>query len=328
MKKAKILIVDDRHENLVTLESLLDSPDVETVRAQSGEEALAHTLEHDFALVLLDVQMPGMDGYEVAELMRGNKNTRHMPIIFLTAEMGNINQIFRGYQSGAVDYLFKPLDIQIFRSKVDIFLELFRQKAQLEKKSRELDAKVVELEELQQALEETNEQLRLVSSTDGLTGLLNRRRFDEILQEEWQRGLRSKTPISLLIVDVDHFKEYNDLYGHLGGDNCLKLVAQTLADTLQRCVDRLARYGGEEFAVILPNTEMAGAVQVANRMRRAMEQREVQHFASETCSVVTVSIGVRTVVPCMESTPEHLIESADRALYRAKEKGRNQVCCG
>jgi len=326
MIKAKILIVDDRPENLLTLESLLDSPELVLIRANSGEEALTQTLDHDFALVLMDVQMPGMDGYETAELMRGNKRTRHIPIIFVTAELSNMNQIFRGYESGAVDYLFKPLDENVFKSKVGIFLDLFRQKSQLEEKTRELDAKVAELEELQQQLEETNEQLRLLSSMDGLTGLLNRRRFDELLEEEWQRNLRHKTPLSLLMVDIDHFKDYNDNYGHIQGDNCLKMVAHGLANSLQRHVDKVSRYGGEEFAVILPSTDAEGAYTVAQRMRADIEEMNIEHCASGTCASVTVSIGVSSLVPTTEILSTRLVNAADQGLYKAKESGRNRCC--
>ncbi|CCH49952.1 GGDEF domain-containing response regulator [Pseudodesulfovibrio piezophilus] len=326
MTKAKILIVDDRPENLLTLESLLDNPDVDVIRANSGGEALAKTLDHDFALVLLDVQMPDMDGYEVAELMRGNKNTRNIPIIFVTAKVDNMNQVFRGYESGAVDYLFKPLDAKVFQSKVGIFLDLFRQKAQLEQKTRELDAKVVELEELQQILEETNEQLRLLSAMDGLTGLLNRRRFDEILQEEWQRCLRDGCPLSLLLVDIDHFKAYNDSYGHLMGDNCLKKVSGMLANSLQRHVDKVARYGGEEFTIVLPSTDEEGAMQVAERMRANVEELGIEHCDSDTCGNVTISVGVGSVMPKADGSSHNLLDQADKALYKAKKEGRNRCC--
>lgn len=179
---------------------------------------------------------------------------------------------------------------------------------------------------MQQLFEETNEQLRLLSSVDGLTGLLNRRRFDEILEEEWQRGLRGQTPLSLLIVDIDHFKEYNDSYGHIVGDNCLKQVAQTLQGCLQRYLDRLARYGGEEFAVVLPRTDAAGALQVAKRMRLDVELQAIEHCASATGATVSVRVGVATFVPSMGFAPEHLLESADKALYNAKARGRNRVC--
>lgn len=324
MKTAKILIVDDRPENLLTLEGVLDKPDLTLIRANSGEEALAQTLDHDFALVLMDVQMPGMDGYETAELLRGSTRTKNIPIIFVTAASAERERIFRGYDSGAVDFLFKPLEPAVLISKVGIFLDLFRQKDELEEKTRELDAKVVELEELQQQLEETNEQLLLLSSMDGLTGLLNRRRFDEILIEEWQRNLRDLTPLSLLMVDIDHFKAYNDNYGHIMGDNCLKRVAQGLASSLQRHVDKVARYGGEEFTVILPGTDALGAMQVAERMKEIIASSNIEHCGSDTANMVTISIGVSTVVPSRELIPTQLVETADKALYLAKGAGRNR----
>lgn len=326
MKKVKILIVDDRPENLLTLESVLDNPDLILIRANSGEEALTRTLDHDFALILMDVQMPGMDGYETAELMRGSGRTKNIPIIFVTAASAERERIFKGYDSGAVDFLFKPLEPAVLTSKVGIFLDLFRQKDELKEKTRELDAKVVELEELQQQLEETNEQLRLLSSMDGLTGLLNRRRFDEILEEDWQRGLRDHTTLSLLMVDIDHFKAYNDTYGHIEGDTCLKKVAQGLASSLQRHVDKVARYGGEEFTVILPGTDDEGAMQVAERMKEAIARLAVEHCGSDTCETVTISIGVSTVLPTGELKPTQLVDAADKALYQAKEAGRNRCC--
>ena len=166
-----ILIVDDRPENLVALENLLESPELNIVRAMSGQEALGLMFDHDFALALLDVHMPEMDGFETAELMRGNARTRHIPIIFVTANHTEPRNLFRGYDSGAVDYLFKPLDPQRLLSKVYIFLEIHRQRLALQAKTRELDAKILELEALQAELQEKNIQLQLLSSLDGLTGI-------------------------------------------------------------------------------------------------------------------------------------------------------------
>ncbi|WP_300670698.1 diguanylate cyclase [Desulfoluna sp.] len=323
---AKILIVDDRPENLLTLESLLDEPDIELVRATSGVEALGLTLDHDFALVLLDVQMPGMDGYEVAELMRGNKKTKHIPIIFITAAFRAEAQVFKGYESGAVDYLFKPLDEKVFQSKVGVFIELFRHKDALRKKTRELDQKLVELEELQQQLEETNEQLRLLSTTDGLTGLYNKREFDTFFDMEWRRGLRGRAPISLLLLDIDFFKAYNDTHGHAAGDDCLKMVAFAISDAARRHTDKVARVGGEEFAVLLPETEPEGARHVAERLRRAVSDLNVPHGASPTAACVTISIGIATMTPDLQHVQRDLFETADAGLYQAKETGRNSWC--
>jgi len=323
MKTAKILIVDDRPENLLTLEGLLDELPVKLIRALTGEEALAATLDHDFALVLLDVQMPGMDGYEVAELMRGNKKTRHIPIIFVTATLNAEAQIFRGYESGAVDYLAKPFNPMVLNSKVGVFVELFQHKAALEEKTIEFDRKLVELEELQQQLEETNEQLLLLSTTDSLTGLYNRRQFDELCSAEWNRCQRNNHPLSMLILDIDYFKIYNDTYGHAAGDDCLKTVSSTLAKSLLRDIDNIARIGGEEFAVILPNSDLKGAGLVAERIREAVAALKLQHSQSTT---LTISIGVASVIPDNNNSIKQLLSAADKALYTAKEQGRNRCC--
>lgn len=323
---AKVLIVDDRPENLLTLEGLLEQPGINIIRANSGEEALAHMLDYDFALVLLDVQMPGMDGYEVAELMRGNRKTKHIPIIFVTAEVKGKAQVFKGYESGAVDYLFKPLDAHIFKSKVGVFIELFHHKEALKQKGLELDQKLAELEELQQQLEQTNEQLLLLSITDGLTGLLNKRQFNANFSHEWKRAHRNKSPLSLLFIDIDFFKAYNDTYGHTKGDECLVQVAQALAETVKRDVDRTARVGGEEFAIILPDTELEGAQFVAEHVRNNIESLAIPHDGSPVSAHVTVSVGAASIVPTQKEDTLSLMKAADAALYRAKGDGRN-VCC-
>ncbi len=322
---AKILIVDDRPENLLTLEQLLNEPGIELVRATCGEEALAQTLDHDFALVLLDVQMPGMNGYEVAELMRGNKKTKNIPIIFVTAEVKGDHHLFKGYESGAVDYLFKPLNSMVFQSKVSVFLELYRQREALETKTVELDQKLVELEELQQQLEETNEQLHLLSITDGLTGLYNKRQFNDMLADEWSRSRRHQSPLSLIILDIDHFKGYNDTYGHAMGDDCLRKVALTIAATVKRDQDKVARVGGEEFAIILPDTDQEGADLISERVRRCIEDMEIPHEESGVAKYLTTSIGSSSTVPDNAHKVRELITTADSALYDAKACGRN--CC-
>ena len=324
MKKPSILIVDDRPENLLTLEQVLESPDLDVIRAESGHEALEKTLDYEFALILLDVQMPVMDGYETATLLRGNKRTKNIPIIFVTAANKEEAHVFRGYGSGAVDYLFKPLAADVLTSKVKIFLELHNQRQLLEEKTRELDAKVAELEALKYELEESNEKLRQLSSLDGLTDLPNRRFFDETLVREWQRGRRKQTPLTLIIADIDHFKAYNDAYGHVIGDDCLKKVARGLDKSILRDVDIIARYGGEEFAAILPETDQEGGILIAERMLEAIRKLNITHEQSKTADHVTVSLGVATTIPQDSGNATRLIQAADRALYTAKASGRNQ----
>lgn len=323
MSKPKILLVDDRPENLFVLESLIDGPDVELVKAGSGNEALAKVLDHDFALVLLDVQMPGMDGYEVAELMRGNRQTQNIPIIFVTAKNKEQANIFKGYDSGAVDYLFKPLEPVILKGKVGVFLELYRQRMELEYKTRELDKRLSDLQELKHLLEETNEKLTHLSKMDGLTGILNRRSFEELFREEWQRGWRTRQPLSVLLVDIDFFKAYNDNYGHTVGDDTLKAVARSLADSAQRHVDRVARYGGEEFVVILPDTDLEGAELMADKICSDIWRLNLEHVGAIEEGRITVSIGASSTIPDKELEALGLIETADAKLYEAKAAGRN-----
>ena len=323
MRAISILIVDDRPENLLVLEQVLESPELAIVRANSGHEALEKTLDHEFALILLDVQMPIMDGYETAALLRGNKRTKNIPIIFVTAATKERSQVFRGYGSGAVDYLFKPLETGVLKSKVKIFLELYHQRRLLEEKTQELDAKVMELETLQSKLEKSNEKLRQLSSLDGLTDIPNRRFFDETMTREWQRGTRRQKPLSLILADIDHFKAFNDAYGHVLGDDCLKRVAKGLGKSILRDVDTIARYGGEEFAAILPETDETGAVLIIQRMLESIKSLKIDHKASPTANHVTVSFGLSTMVPNKDLHPTQLIESADSALYLAKNSGRN-----
>ncbi|MFH1157248.1 MAG: diguanylate cyclase [Pseudomonadota bacterium] len=323
MNTVSLLIVDDRPENLLTLESLLEEPGLTIVRAGSGNEALSRTLDHEFALILLDVQMPGMDGYETAELLRSNSRTRNIPIIFVTAALKDREHMFKGYGSGAVDYLFKPLEPAVLQSKVTIFLDLYRHRILLEEKTRELDAKVAELEKVQKELEATNAKLQRLSSRDGLTDLPNRRFFDETLAREWLRAKRTLKPMSLLIADIDHFKAYNDSYGHLLGDQCLKQVARGLEKSLFRDADVIARYGGEEFAAILPETDESGGERIAKRMLDAISSQGIVHNGSKTSDILTISLGLSTAVPSSGFTATELLERADKALYLAKEAGRN-----
>ena len=174
-------------------------------------------------------------------------------------------------------------------------------------------------------LQEAYAAVEMLAITDALTGLANRRRFDQCLIEEWRRGVRARSPLSLLIVDVDQFKSYNDAYGHLRGDNCLRKIAGSIQDVVSRPGDLLARFGGEEFAVILPSTDNYGAVEVAYAVSDSVRSRQLEHTGS-SFGVVTVSVGCATMVPELGRDATDLIDFADQALYKAKNNGRNQVC--
>ncbi len=308
MDKPKILIVDDRSENRLSLELLLNEIDCEVVTATSGNEALLQLSKHHVAMVLLDVQMPGMDGFEVATLMRQNSKTRNIPIIFVTAINKEQKHIFHGYEAGAVDYICKPFDPTIILAKVSIFLELYRYRC--------------DLEETQIELRDQKRILEKLCITDDLTGLYNRRHLNNILKQEFERCLRYESPLACLMLDVDRFKDINDTYGHSFGDTVLREFSRRIRFTL-RASDIAFRFGGEEVLVLLPQTDIEGAKQTAEKIRLRCAAKPVGD--ANQAVTVTVSIG-------LASNPQHqavlhndLITFADNALSRAKEKGRNRV---
>ncbi len=302
-----ILIVDDRPENLMAAEKIIKPLHANIYKVESGEEALSLLMEIDFAVLLLDVQMPGMDGFEVATLIRGIKNTRTIPIIFMTALSRDEKFIFEGYEAGAVDYLFKPLEPVILQQKVQVFLELDRQKRELEKLVIEKSNLIKELDEL--------------SRIDPLTKLSNRRDILEKLNMEQAEYARYGKTFTIAMADIDFFKKINDSFGHDAGDYVLKSVASLTKDQL-RNVDHLARWGGEEFLIILPETNLLGGAKVAEKIRSAIEQRNFQF--RENKIKVSMSFGVSCHTG-KGTDLDGLIKKADQLLYRAKESGRNTV---
>jgi len=305
--KAKILLVDDRRENLFALVKLLEALNVETLLAYSGSEALSQVLRHDIALILMDVQMPEMDGFETAELIRSNKQTSHMPIIFVTARGTQYNDISRGYQAGCIDYLFKPIEPFILLAKVKVYIELYLRQAQLKA------ANTLILEQ--------NDLLQYQAIRDGLTGLYNHKQFQKLFGHDFNLTKRHNSDLALMMLDLDYFKDVNDTYGHQAGDAVLREFADLLAGQV-RDTDILARYGGEEFILALPHTDLLGAMIVADKIRDLAEKH--QYIYKEDSLAVTVSIGVSEFAPFMEN-PTELIEQADNALYQAKAQGRNRV---
>ena len=323
MNKMNILIVDDIKANLLSLEYLLDDEDLNIVSASSGQMALEKTLDHNFFLILMDVEMPELNGYDTAELLRGNSKTRNIPIIFVTANSREDEQLFRGYDAGAVDYLIKPIAPQILLGKISVFKTLYRQKQELFRKTEELNGIISELEELQQELEEKNEQLKILSNQDGLTGLYNRRYLDSLIEDEWIRGMRTGQHLSLIMADVDHFKSYNDTYGHIAGDECLIKVAEIFTNVIQRRVDKVARYGGEELIAVLPETDSEGAEQLAISLINAIRDAGIEHSGSVNGKTLTISFGISSVIPAADRSAVDFIKSVDVALYDAKSRGRN-----
>ena len=309
--KPSILVVDDTPDNIDVLKETLKKD--YTVRpALDGATALRiASVDPKPDLILLDIMMPEMDGYEVMRRLQADSNTRQIPVIFVTAA-SDIESELKGFELGAVDYITKPFSPPIVRARVSIHLELHDARKKLEKQNKELQIQTDLLE-------------RIVH-LDSLTNISNRRHFDKMLEVEWSLALRNKTPLSIIVADIDYFKGFNDHYGHLEGDQCLCSVAQRLSSLLQRPTDMVARYGGEEFVAILPGTDMKGAALLAENWRAGVEKLHISHAVSKVAGHVTISVGYATLTPTRDLVPYYLVGVADEMMYQAKESGRNLVC--
>lgn len=320
IERVKILIVDDLKENHLVMESVLSDLDLDIIKAMSGEEALSLCLEHDFAVIFMDVQMPGMDGFEVAEFLRSIEKTKSIPIIFVTAISKEQKSIFKGYEVGAIDYLPKPIDPIILRSKARIFKEMYLQRITIGKQVVELEERLNELTKMQQE----KDSLESLSLQDGLTKVYNRRGLDKLFKMHWSNCLRYKLPYSVMMFDIDEFKNYNDNYGHLQGDEVIKAVAVAIEKSLFRSEDLVGRYGGEEFLVVMPNVDLEGAEIVAKRIQNEIKELNIKHEFDNGIGYVTVSIGVASLTPTLNMNPQVIIDQADQKMYAAKKNGRNQ----
>ncbi len=293
---SRILIVDDERHNIKVLSELLRE-EHKIMAAKSGEKALnAIHGPNPPDLILLDVMMPGLTGYELCRRLKADPRTMHIPVIFVTA-LDAADDEAKGFELGAVDYISKPFKPVIVKARVRTHIHLKRKTDLLDR----------------------------MASIDGLTEIPNRRNFDITLEKELRRVARSGAFLSLILSDIDFFKKYNDYYGHAQGDTCLRRVAKALADCAMRAADFPARYGGEEFAVILPETDINGAITMAEKIRTTVAALNISHAASTVADHVSLSLGVATVSGSQNISPADLITAADGFLYKAKESGRNTV---
>ncbi|MCG8639771.1 MAG: diguanylate cyclase [Desulfobacterales bacterium] len=295
--KPKILIIDDSVENIRILMETLKS-DYNIVPARNGETAIAKALSARPDLILLDIIMPEMDGYEVCQRLKADEQTQNIPVIFITAKTDVMDET-KAFSIGAVDYITKPFIPIVVKARV---------KSQID-------------------LKQKNDLLEHLVAVDGLTGLNNRRKFDEVYPLEWFRAKRNHSSLSLIMIDIDQFKEFNDCYGHAGGDDCLRLVAAELQHNVARAGDFLARYGGEEFVVLLSDTDHQGVKSVAANLKEKIKALKIPHCRSTVSDYVTISLGVATTKPSARThTALSFLKAADKRLYKAKSGGRNQLC--
>jgi diguanylate cyclase (GGDEF)-like protein len=293
--KPLVLVVEDD----ATIQAMLRAVLVEECEVQCvgrGAEALNFAGISDPDLILLDVGLPDMDGLEVCRQLKAMPRLAPVPVIFLTSQSSPDAEV-EGLTAGGIDYITKPVNPPILKARVHNHIELKRSRDALERMAR----------------------------LDGLTGLANRRTFDDMMAREWRRLARVGHPLSVIMMDVDNFKQFNDTYGHAEGDVCLQQVARAAAGALQRPADVVARYGGEEFIALLPDTTLVGAIAVAEAIRAAVSGLKIPHAGSTCADHVTLSLGVASAVPQPDGVPKPLIEAADEQLYAAKSAGRNRV---
>ncbi|WP_328824821.1 diguanylate cyclase [Pseudomonas schmalbachii] len=313
-----VLLVDDQAMiGEAVRRALADDPNIDFHYCSNPQDAIALAIQIRPTVILQDLVMPGADGLALVREYRSHAATRDIPIIVLsTKEESTVKSL--AFAAGANDYLVKLPDPIELVARVR-----YHSRSYLALQQR--DEAYRALRESQQQLLDTNLVLQRLMNSDGLTGLSNRRHFDEYLELEWRRGMREQSQLSLLLIDVDFFKTFNDTFGHLEGDEALRKVAGAIRSSCSRQSDLPARYGGEEFALVLPGTSPGGARLVAEKLRRAVEDLQIAHELPNRGAWLTVSIGVATMTPQPGTTSRRLIEIADQGLYNAKHGGRNQV---
>lgn len=290
-----ILIIDDSVDTIRLLNGMLKDQG-KILFATNGEAGIQLAQRQQPALILLDVEMTGMNGYEVCAALKTDPATKDCAVIIVTANSGMEHEI-AALEAGAVDFISKPFNPPVVRARVQTHLRLQQHSAMM----------------------------RQLANRDGLTALYNRRYFDEMLAQEFERHRRQQLPLALAIIDVDHFKAYNDHYGHPQGDACLQGVANAIDTATRRPGELVARYGGEEFTVILPHTDAAGAEKYGRWLCQHIQELQIPHQSSATAPTVTISVGLVSLVPSAQDSTQQLVAAADQALYQAKTDGRNRA---
>ncbi|MDP9348232.1 MAG: diguanylate cyclase [Gemmatimonadota bacterium] len=306
-EETRILVVDDHPDNVEIIDARLSSRGYQIETATNGQEALDKVQVSPPHLILCDVMMPVMDGYEVSRRVKGDESLPFIPIILVTARDSTQDKV-EGLEAGADDYLTKPINFPELEARVRSMLRIKRLQDELDEKNRELEL--------------MNKRLRKLSITDGLTELFNHRHIQQLLREEFERSRRTGEPMAVAMLDLDRFKQVNDTYGHQTGDVILYETAKILRETARE-IDMVGRYGGEEFMAILPDTDEEEAARFAERVRNAVAEHVYHDEATEVR--MTVSSGVASYPQVDADSPDQVVKRADEALYRAKESGRNRV---
>ena len=319
-----ILIVDDSEDHQLVLKSILSKNGYKNIfLVDSANQAFkflglkGKNKKKHIDLILMDVMMPGINGIEACARIKKEESLKDIPVIMITATREE-KHLQSAFHSGAIDYITKPINVTELLARVRSALRLKMETDSRKERERELT-------EMAEQLDAANKKLTQMSYLDGLTSVANRRYFEEFFAREWKNAIRENEFLSLIMLDIDYFKAYNDNYGHLTGDDCLKKIAQKLNDALKRPRDFLCRYGGEEFITVLPDTDKYGAHTVAERFLSETKKLKIPHKASPVCKTVTISIGVATTHPDKKKKSNMFVNEVDKALYEAKQSGRNCI---
>lgn len=307
MSRARVMLVEDDPLQAKETKAILEKAGYEVVWASDGINAIKTVKARPPDIILLDVILPGLDGHEVCRWLKLEESTKGIPVIMLTVKK-ELSDKISGLHVGADDYLPKPYNELELTARIYALLRTKALQDELRMKNKQLEELLLKVE--------------YMATTDALTGLFNRRRFHDVLAKEFERSKRYSSPLALVMIDIDHFKEVNDNYGHQTGDAILKQVAGIFQNNIRE-IDTAARYGGEEFMVVLPNTEKNGALHVAERIRAGMANGKF----GEVGMPITVSLGVTGMPDKDIDDEDKFIRCADLALYRAKQNGRNRVEC-
>jgi len=294
-KQQKVLIIDDEKTNLKILSGILKD-EVEVILAKDGESGFYKAIETKPDLILLDVIMPVLNGFEVIEKLKNEERTSNIPVIFVTGQL-DVQQEEKGLELGACDYIQKPFHVEILKARVRLHLRMTKQRDLLEK----------------------------LANIDPLTSVANRRLYDQTFSFQWIKAIEQQSIFSLVVIDIDDFKKYNDYFGHAAGDRALEKVATAMANILLNSNNFIARYGGEEFVALLPNTSACEAIDIMKTCLQAVEDLNISHDPSIGREHLTVSLGGVSYLPIDESCQDTLFKIADDMLFEAKSNGKNQV---
>lgn len=322
-KRTDILLVERSGErDFLIAELLKDETGMNIIRANSDEEALEISKKHDLSLVVVNAAQSDQAGLRSIQSVRQDCGKKHVPLLVVGNADNQENLFQEERKGGVVDYLFQPVTVEAIKRKIRMFLELDRQRRELEKTGERLKQKVADLKKSKHVIEEQNKTLSDYAVRDGLTGLYNRHHFKDVYKQEFARARRYNTDLACLLIDLDFFKQVNDTFGHASGDYVLQEFSAYLPRTTRK-TDFVFRYGGEEFLVLLPHTDLLGSLKIAETIRKWSEER--RYFDGTTEISVTVSIGISSLVKHQPDRPRDLVAYADKALYRAKAEGRNRV---